>query len=376
MLSPAEITELTLYFSLVDTPPLRSEIIADFQKPEGARQLPKEVVQSLANKMSVTTGVPPAEFWKIAGANLCGTEVSMIGQVPVDAAAPNVTSSDQVLLYDGAASQRTWRRLATGELSPDESAEADAWQENLEKVDFQTVKKQWKRFVQAKIAPTRTLPELITEVDRMLTDKSPAHQLELLEVVLAFLQAPQQMRDHVFQRMLDNPASTVERLAPYTNSVLRLHLAFVGGLVRSYIGPRQSHHVDLQYLFYAPFCMVFASADKLHRTLWPATSGINSFVWGTDLKRELAQRMAAREQMSKEERGRIAREYRFYPVEVPGSIITEMWQKYMRPKKEILPFSNPGKTIDDLEPEIREMIKAAQRRFLESGEGGPETVVD
>ena len=372
MLSPAEADELALYFTLVDTPTLRSEIIADFNKPEGARQLPLEVVRSLANKLSRSGAAHPAVFSKIAAANLLGTEVSMIGQVPVDTTAPDVCSSDGMLLVDAVPQQRTWSRIATGELTDEERAEAAVWLDNIGRVDLPAIKAEWEPFVQKYLRPVRALHDLIAEVDRLLKDRNPAIQLTLIEVALALIRAPQDLRNLVFQRMLDNRSSTVESLAPYANSVLKLHLSYLAGLVRGFIGPRQTDHVDIQYLFYAPFCMVFASADKLHRSLWDAASGINSFAWGADLKRELAERMAVRERMSPEERGRIAGEYQFYPVEVQGSIITEMWQKYMRPKEAILPFSNPAKTIDDLEPEIREMIKAVQRRFRESEEGGTE----
>jgi hypothetical protein len=376
MLSPAEADELALYFTLVDTPTLRSEIIADFNKPVGARQLSPAVVRSLANKLSRSGGAHPAEFSKIAAANLLGTEVSMIGQVPVDTTAPDVHSSDGMLLVDAAPQQRIWNRIATGELTDEERAEAATWLDNIGRVDLTAIRAEWEPFVQKYLGPARTLSDLIDEVDRLLKNRNPAIQFDLLGTALALVRAPQDLRDLVFQRMLDHRGSTVESLASYAGSVLKLHLSYLAGLVRGFIGPRQTDHVDLQYLFYAPFCMVFASVDRLHRSLWPAASGINSFVWGPDLKRELAERIVIRENMTPEEREAKTKEYGFYPIELSGSIITEVWRKYIRPKEEILPFSNPEKTIDDLEPEIRDMIKAAQRVFRENEEGGTVTGPD
>jgi hypothetical protein len=137
---------------------------------------------------------------------------------------------------------------------------------------------------------------------------------------------------------------------------LKLYLVFVGGLARGFIGPRASHYIDLQYLFYAPFCMVFVSADRFHRAMWKATAGINTFVWGHDLKAELSKRASIRERTTEEERKAHAEENGFYPIEIPGSIINDLWKTYMRPKQEIIRH-NQAKTIDELDPAIREIIK-------------------
>ena len=172
MLSPAEADELALYFTLVDTPTLRSEIVADFNKPEGARQLPLEVVRSLANKLSRSGAAHPAEFSKIAAANLHGTEVSMIGQVPVDTTAPDVCSSDGMLLIDAVPQQRTWSRITTGELTDEERAEAAVWLDNIGRVDLPAIKAEWEPFVQKYLGPVRAKHDLIAEVDRLLKDRN------------------------------------------------------------------------------------------------------------------------------------------------------------------------------------------------------------
>lgn len=78
--------------------------------------------------------------------------------------------------------------------------------------------------------------------------------------------------------------------------------------------PRPSHYVDLQYRFYAPFCMVFVSEAKFHREMWPATSGINTFVWGKDLEIDLANRIAARKEMTQEQLIGHREKYGFYLI--------------------------------------------------------------
>jgi hypothetical protein len=70
-----------------------------------------------------------------------------------------------------------------------------------------------------------------------------------------------------------------------------------------------------------------------------------------------------------EEREAAAKENGFYPIELPGSIITDAWRKYMRPKEEIIRPLGRAKTIDDLEPEIRDPMRRAQSKLAERDDG-------
>lgn len=58
-----------------------------------------------------------------------------------------------------------------------------------------------------------------------------------------------------------------------------------------------------------------------------------------------------------------AEQYKFYPIELEGSITNTLWKSYMRPPEEVLIPNREAKTIDDLEPEIRERLRSAMRAF-------------
>jgi hypothetical protein len=389
MLNPAEVFELSLRFSPVGTPTLIREIIADLKKiREG--ELPEELVSALARKMWSNAGVQPANFRIMALANLCGRAIPMFGQVPVDTSADNVSEVDGMMLVDSVPEQRMWQRWAEGadnvsevdgmmlvdsvpeqrmwqrwaegNFNIDDEESASAWRNSLQQINLRAVGDGWKKFARKWFGTASNLRELIDQANAVVGSEKLDIQLELLGILLSLLGATEPGKNFIFNRFLAKPM-TLEDFAPYASTVLKLYLTFVGGLARGFLGPRPSHYVDLQYLFYAPFCMVFASADKFHREMWPATSGINSFVWGPELKADLSNRVASRDQMSAEERKRIAEEYDFYPVEIPGSIVTEMWRMYMLPKEEIMSGRRDTKTIDDLEPEIRDLIRSAQREF-------------
>lgn len=283
MLNADEVFEFTLLFSPVGTPLLIREIIADLKKdPASPDRLASDVVRALARKMTQAHGVQPADFRKLALANLLGAYVPMFGQVPVDTTAPNVQTADggNLLLIDSVPEQRMWGRWAAGNFSTEDEEIAAAWRTSVARVDLRALGDDWKNFAREHFQDVRDLPQLIERVDALVLDRRPDTQLELMGFILRFLQVPDQAKALAYTPLLEGRYSRLVDYAPYAASILKIYLSFVGGLARGFIGPRPSHYVDIQYLFYAPFCMVFVSADKFHRAMWSATAGINTFVWG------------------------------------------------------------------------------------------------
>jgi hypothetical protein len=363
MLKPAEIDELSLHFMFVGTPTLVREIIADLKK-EGGPALPEDMVRALARKMGRAHGVQPANFRDMALSNLFGSPIPMFGQVPVDSRAPGVTASGEMLLIDSTSEQRMWERWAEGRFAVDDEEAATAWRESIQRIDLRAVGNRWKEFAAEHFSPARDLTEMVGKVDVLLADTQPDVQLQMLDMTLTLLRANQGARNHVFNRFLASTGATVQSFAPYACSILRLYLTFVGGLARGFLGPRPSHFVDLQYLFYAPFCMAFVSADKFHRQMWPAASGINSFIWGDDMKVDLMGRIKQRAELLQEDYARLQQDAGLHPVTSGNSTISELWKTYMLPKH-ALPnrdSSNPH-TIADLEPEIQEQLRRAMKIF-------------
>lgn len=194
MLNPDEIFQLSLHFWMVGTPTIIREIIADLKKPPGARLLPEDVVKLLATKMSTVHGVQPANFRKLAIANIFGAAVPMIGQVPVDSDAPNVHNVDNGVIYDSVPEQNMWRRWTEGNFTADDADVAAAWRDSLQKMDLRAVGDNWKGFVQDRFAGTQNLAELIVAVEQFLSDPKPDIQLELLTILLSLLRVPRKVR--------------------------------------------------------------------------------------------------------------------------------------------------------------------------------------
>jgi hypothetical protein len=149
----------------------------------------------------------------------------------------------------------------------------------------------------------------------------------------------------------------VRSWAPYATSIARLGMVFCCCLTLRYITWRPTNVLDLQYLFYAPFGMVFVSHDKLHRQLWPAATTAAEFVWGADLKADLKRYVAARKAApDKHEAGQPWKSYTesFTPE---NSVIARLHAKFLKPRGDVV--SGPTGDFEQLPEDVKRSFREA-----------------
>ena len=361
-LNPEDIEELSMSFSIVSTPTLVREIIADLRQNKPVDYIPKDMVRSLARKMESAHAAHPANFRKLAVINLSCSRVPMEGQVPIDGDRPNVSTMDGGFLYDRTPEQRVWGRWANGDFDTTDEETAVAWRNGIERINLKAVGQEWKEWVNERLGNVKTIPEIITAVDALLKLQYRATQEQLFDILLNFLRVPRGLHLLPIQTFLDHDCR-LEAVAPYAASVLRLYLTFVAGVAKGCIGPRKTNYVDLQYLFYAPFCMLFASEDHFHEKLWPATSGVNTFVKVKELRADLAHRIQLR-------KDGVEMFQHGYPIRLENSAITRAmdhafgfgWRERFGRNREDEAMK-PGTRIEDLPKVHRDRIREAFGRF-------------
>jgi hypothetical protein len=182
---------------------------------------------------------------------------------------------------------------------------------------------------------------------------APEIQQQILATSLVFLNVSPNTAALV---LMLSKAGLIPRLgdyAPYAAYVAKMCFLFVAGLGRGFIGPRPSHLIDLHYLFYAPFCMVFISGDKFHKDLWPAVEGKNMFLWGPQVKADLARRVAHRA------RRRAVGKEAAAPSDF-NDTIDESWRRFMS----ITPASRKRtKMSKEEEAELLKEIRERMKQF-------------
>ena len=305
---------MNIFFEPIGTPVLTNEIIADLEKPPGKNLLPRDTVKALARKRFVSP-FEPMHFRKAALLNLKGFEVAMRGATLIDRDDAGVTvSSAGGIHIDNRPVQHIWARWAEGDFSPLEEAWARVLRKAMEGYDPSAVRRHWKPFVDKHMAECDSVDQLVGAVDQLLGVPDKGTQDQILGVTLDLLEVLGAMRDEI---QLSWAADTrrVKDVAPYAAAITRTSLVYVCGITKGLLKAGPHDENDLQYLFYAPFCHVFASNDQLHRGLWPAVSGPAFFIWGEELKKDLRRRADLREQNPQAVAG-------LRPIDLPGSVIS------------------------------------------------------
>ncbi len=141
----------------------------------------------------------------------------------------------------------------------------------------------------------------------------------------------------ILANKFEEPLSKIERNSafkldaefPYTSRCLRVALIFHFGLAFGLVSTRSTNRIDLEYLYYLPFCMVFSSGDFLHRDLVQFISKDQIFiprdVFKADLKGLAMWWTSLTAKQQEEERHRIG------PPEFEASVTHQAWKKFMKP---------------------------------------------
>ena len=161
--------------------------------------------------------------------------------------------------------------------------------------------------------------------DRLL--QSPANQENLLQFALAEFAISAASATKAYSRwQQENPAS-FEHYAPYVYHCCRVRLFFLLALAHDLIG-KKTESVDLEYLYYIPFCRVFTSNDGFHKKLAPFfITSKQAFVPGDALQKDMKAIVEYCETLSEEKhKQRVLKE----PPQIPSLLTYQLWAKYFQ----------------------------------------------
>jgi hypothetical protein len=106
---------------------------------------------------------------------------------------------------------------------------------------------------------------------------------------------------------------------------------------------RASHRVDIAYLYYLPFCMVFTSNDKLHINIAPLFLRENqTFVSGADFKAELKKMNDHYSALPEETLVKGMMSFARHPPLDASFLTTQLWDKHSPSWRDIVDCSPPN----------------------------------
>jgi hypothetical protein len=202
-------------------------------------------------------------------------------------------------------------------------------------------------------------------------------QFLTLKTAYALLGLPQHLWPAIQDKWKAAGRPTLQAYAPYTAHCLMVDVFFHVAVDKKLISPdRPSNRIDIAYLYYLPFCMIFVSNDKLHRraaTLF--ISDKQAFVAGDELKRDLAALDAHYSALPQDQRDQGIFRLASYPPNNDQFLTTRLWKQLKLPVERKEPSIDPERVSSaELLAIVDELKRKAEGR--PAGVFTPDEVTD
>tara|TARA_R110001606_G_C15325199_1_gene645002 strand:+ start:256 stop:1455 length:1200 start_codon:yes stop_codon:yes gene_type:complete len=281
-----EATWLTNLYNINCTPTLFMEIMADLKKKPSDCELSAAHVQRLAKKFSpINTyqNIHHEESWYH---NLLGEHVPMDGRVMLGGG-KEVTSNDgeKGMLFEESPEDKAMRRWKEGRFNDFEEALADRWRAAIKEIDLTKLNQVYSKSKGQKTFAS--LDHLAIAVNRMCDGADGQYRL-LKNVIEGLVPGDDKFAKSVVFRWKFRGKPPIRKYAPYAVYCYAINTFFAVGLMMDMLSTKASNVIDLQYLYYLPFCHVFTSGDKFHKQVAPLFMQQNQlFVDPAKLKADL-----------------------------------------------------------------------------------------
>lgn len=326
-LSMDESVWLDAFFLVNMVPMFYVETLADLDKVVRPGTSAEDLVGMLAHK-TPSRAFPNLHHLAIIDRELHGTTISMNGRVIGRAGERRQTADGRIGLhieeFDETVALDRWRNHHFLDIERDF---ARRWRDDLVDSDRDRT-----TGVLRNVLPSTTrcsnIFELKQAIDEFCTVVS-AETVALAAQLLGFAGVTAEILD----RWNDDGKRMLSDFAPYMTHVFKVELLYYLGIDRGFIsGERASNKVDMAYLYYLPFCMVFASGDKLHRRVAPLfLRPDQSYVEAADLKAALNELDQHFDRLPSEVKALGVMGFAHQPPLELDNLVVRLWDKHLLP---------------------------------------------
>ena len=325
-LSRGELNMLRRYYRLNIPPVLCIEILADLKK-FGDTDRSRLEVERLAKKIVPFCSTVNAPLRPLLIGELMGGRVTM-NNVPIFMGVENVVSPENKrgAIIREAEELQALRRWQHGEFRAAEMLLAGAWREYTSSIDLEAAQRYFRRFYSPALN-LQTFKAVAEHVDSLM------QSLGLLRCASWLLYeigvSPGAHRGVILKLLTAEPGQFAIRY-PFAGKCIRTAMFFHFALAFGLVTTKATNRVDLEYLYYLPFCMVFTSGDKFfHAITKHLISSEQVFVKFDELKDDL--KGLAEWWAGLTESERTHEMSKTGPPENESSLTHRLWQKFMVP---------------------------------------------
>lgn len=350
------------HFFFSNTSPLFFiETLADLKKEYADGRNPEDEVRKIADKTPELSGGINWFHFNIYIQSLLGAKISLdLGQICAPPGKDVIVNGKTSTIFTQPPEFEALQRWQKGEFQFIEREIAAAWRQSLKaRPNLENVIPK----IHASgldIVNLKSIENVKDAVTQAIQGSTPF--LNTLKLALYLQNVPDKYCNAIISRHFNAGQKPLAWFAPYAAFVFSVDLFYYISVYRGFIsGDRGNNKIDLEYLYYLPFCMIFVSSDNLHRRCAPLFIRPNQkFVWGPDLKAGLREINAYYASLPDAEKEKGLFEMAPNPPDMPG-IVPDLWRAFLpgyakakTPKKEVDPILREAVT-----KEIRDKIKRA-----------------
>ena len=315
------------FFISVICPIFYVETLADLKKTNPRRD-PEEEVRIIADKFPEMHCAPTPHHWEMVIGNLLGEHVPFTGQIPIPGGRPVKFDGHKGVVHDPSPEAEVFRRWQLREFKAIEHEFASIWRRNLESFNMNGVADEFRQ-IGISAQSCKSLSDAKSMADAFVN--ATGQTSEIMKLAFLFCYIPDTFREQVLTRWSLFNCPPLSTYAPYAIYVLAVEVFFLISLAANRISPyKPSNRLDIAYLYYLPFCQVFVSSDKLHRQCAPHfLREDQSFIWGQDLKRDLAVLEKYYSALPESEKEEGLMHFASYPPTEIESTVSQAWDRHL-----------------------------------------------
>ena len=327
-LNTDEAVWLDMFFTTNITPLFFIEMLADLEKEVSKGRTPERVVGNLATKTPDWSAVANTHHQTILWGELTGEGIvdMQFGRPLVSGGTRTLLDGKKGVVIEQSPEEEALGRWQQGEFLQLERQQAKMWRRELSLISPEAQRKIFAGWYGAN-KPT-TLSMVKSAADSVIDGMNGKTALSF---GLSLLGVQPEAQAEVIQRWEGEGAPALSVFAPYFRYVFGIELFFYYARSADLISERITNKVDIDYLYYLPFCMVFASNDKLHRATVPLFKRSDqSFVWGFDLKSDLGHLDQHYDALPDAVKAKGLCHFASQPPPDPSFLVTQLWDSHMR----------------------------------------------
>jgi hypothetical protein len=261
------------------------ETLADLKKSYRDRS-PEDEVSRLAGRTPRMHSYPNVHHRELCLASMMGQNIKLRGAPVVGQGIPVRQDGKTGVFYEPSPESKALSRWQRGQFAEWERDVAGWWRSELK---FTDLKQSSVSFLSALKCSQR--PSSFVEARDLAHTlvRADGRRFVALKAAWSALQLDEEFWNRVLNRWKALGGPPLSHFAPYAAYVFSIDIFFnlclAAGLISS---ERTSNKIDIAYLYYLPFCMLFVSSDKLHAKTAPLFLNKHQiFLEGADLKSDL-----------------------------------------------------------------------------------------